>query len=262
MFYELRSLGYSLVMGWANEPYAAGDATTYGVLLTAAGDGKGLKDSELANMQKWRRDNKVMWVSELLRADGRTLRQRFTVGLKHAVANCEPDAMRLCKIAFGSGRTALGPIARVGLPLSAAWDAMEMCDFVWRKSCVCKLVRKAACSVELEEMAPVDDLTTTDASFTYTPTRKVVAHYDEPPLRVDSASEAGDGMIQVDRDEVLMLRDVARKMAGDDGCDSDDSDWTPYGLEDGASASVAQADSDDNGICDYDCVAPAHQMLP
>ena len=262
MFYELRSLGYSLVMGWVNEPYAAGDATIYDVLLTAAGEGKGLKDSELANMQKWRRDNKVMWVSELLRADGRTLRQRFTVGLKHAVTNCEPDAMRLCKIAFGSGRTAPGPTARVGLPLAAAWDSMEIGDFVWRKSCVCKIVRKKVCSVELEEMEHVDDLTATDASFTYTPTRKVVAHYDEPPLRVDSVSGAGDGMIQVDRDEVLMLRDVARKMAGDDGCDSDDSDWTPYGLEDGASASVAQADSDDKGICDYDCVAPAHQMLP
>ena len=142
MFYELRSLGYSMVMGWVNEPYAAGDATIYDVLLTAAGEGKGLKDSELANMQKWRRDNKVMWVSELLRADGRTLRQRFTVGLKHAVTNCEPDAMRLCKIAFGSGRTAPGPTARVGLPLAAAWDSMEIGDFVWRMSCVCKIVRK------------------------------------------------------------------------------------------------------------------------
>ena len=59
MFYELRSLGYSLVMGWVNEPYAAGDATIYGVLLTAAGESKGPKDSELVDMQRWRRDNKV-----------------------------------------------------------------------------------------------------------------------------------------------------------------------------------------------------------
>ena len=121
---------------------------------------------------------------------------------------------------------------------------------------------KKVCSVELEEMEHVDDLTASDASFTYTPTRKIVVHYDEPPIRVDSVLGAGDGMIQVDRDEVHMLRDVARKMAGVDGCDSDDSDWTPYGIEDGASSSVAQADSDDKGICDYDCVAPAHQMLP
>ena len=109
----------------------------------------------------------MMWVSELLRADGRTLRQRFTVYLKHAVMNCEPDAMRLCKIAFGSGRTAPGPTARVGLPLAAAWDSMEIGDFVWRMSCVCKIVRKKMCSVELEEMELVDDLTATDASFTY-----------------------------------------------------------------------------------------------
>ena len=59
MFYELRSLGYSLVMGWVNEPYAAGDATIYGVLLTAAGESKGPKDSELVDMQRWRRDNKT-----------------------------------------------------------------------------------------------------------------------------------------------------------------------------------------------------------
>ena len=111
-------------------------------------------------------------------------------------------------------------------------------------------------------MELVDDLTATDASFTYMPTRKVVVYYGEPPIRIDSASGAGDGMVQVDRDEVRMLRDVARRMAGDDSCESDDSDWTPYGLEDSAPTSVAQADSDDKGICDYDCVAPAHQMLP
>ena len=61
---------------------------------------------------------------------------------------------------------------------------MEIGDFVWRKRCVCKIVRKKVCSVELEEMEHVDDLTATDASFTYTPTRKVVAHYDEPPLHL------------------------------------------------------------------------------
>ena len=45
-----------MAMGWANEPYAAGDATIYDVLLTAVGESKGLKDSELANMKKWRHD--------------------------------------------------------------------------------------------------------------------------------------------------------------------------------------------------------------
>ena len=39
MFHELRSLGYSLVMGWGNGPYAVGDVTIYDVMLTAAGDG-------------------------------------------------------------------------------------------------------------------------------------------------------------------------------------------------------------------------------
>ena len=37
MFYELRSLGYSLVMGWVNEPYAAGDATIHHLRCAAHG---------------------------------------------------------------------------------------------------------------------------------------------------------------------------------------------------------------------------------
>ena len=69
-------------------------------------------------------------------------------------------------------------------------------------------------------------------------------------------------MVQVERAEVRMLREVARRLAGDAGDDSDDSDWTPYGLMGSDERPVAQADTGDKGICDYDCVAPAHQMLP
>ena len=37
MFYELRSLGYSLAVGWRCKPLACGDATIYDALLDAAG---------------------------------------------------------------------------------------------------------------------------------------------------------------------------------------------------------------------------------
>ena len=74
MFYELRSLGYSLAEGWRCEPLACGDATIYDALLDAAGgDDASMADEELASFQSWRRAAKVMRVSELLRADGRTL---------------------------------------------------------------------------------------------------------------------------------------------------------------------------------------------
>ena len=66
MFYELRSLGYSLAVGWRCEPLAYGDATIYDALLDAAGgDDAAMTDDELASFQAWRRAAKVMWVSEL-----------------------------------------------------------------------------------------------------------------------------------------------------------------------------------------------------
>ena len=67
MFYELRSLGYFLVTGWRCEPPARGDATTYGMMLGAAGGvDTGLSGGQLASFQTWRRVARVMWVSELL----------------------------------------------------------------------------------------------------------------------------------------------------------------------------------------------------
>ena len=71
---------------------------------------------------------------------------------------------------------------------------------------MCIIVRKMTSSVELEEMELVDDLTATDASFTYMPTYKVAVYYCVPPIRIDSASGAGGDMVQVNRDEVRMLR--------------------------------------------------------
>ena len=73
-------------------------------------------------------------------------------------------------------------------------------------------------------MELIEDLTTNDTTLTYTPTRSVVAHYCEPPVRIDTAIDAGEDMVQVERAEVRMLREVARRLSGDDGDDSDDSD--------------------------------------
>ena len=75
MFYALRSLGYSLAVGWRCETLACGDATIYDALLDAAGGNEAfMTGEELASFQIWRRAAKVKWVSERLRADGRTLR--------------------------------------------------------------------------------------------------------------------------------------------------------------------------------------------
>ena len=90
MFYELRSLGYSLAVGWRCEPLACSDATIYDALLDAAGDDDApMTDEELVSFQTWQRAAKVMWVSELLRADGRTVRARFDRDLQRRARNCE-----------------------------------------------------------------------------------------------------------------------------------------------------------------------------
>ena len=96
MFYELQSLGYSLAVGWRCEPPACGDATIYDLMLDAAGGGEtGLSEDQLASFQSWRRRAQVMWVSELLQADRRTLRSRFRDELQRCVNNCEIEAIRL-----------------------------------------------------------------------------------------------------------------------------------------------------------------------
>ena len=81
----------------------------------------GRTEAEIARLQSWRRDHNVMWVSESFRADGTTLRGRFTTNLAARARRCEPDAIRLCNISFGRGR---GPgnqsgQPRVGLPTPA-----------------------------------------------------------------------------------------------------------------------------------------------
>ena len=79
--------GYSLAVGWRCEPLADGDATVYGALVGAAGDDDETKlsDDEVTELQRRRRGCNVLWVSELLRADGRTLRTRFDAGLRQRI---------------------------------------------------------------------------------------------------------------------------------------------------------------------------------
>ena len=45
--------------------------------LEVMSDDASMPDEELASFQVWRRAAKAMWVSELLRADGRAFRTRF-----------------------------------------------------------------------------------------------------------------------------------------------------------------------------------------
>ena len=102
----------------------------------------------------------VMWVSELLRADGRTLRKRFQTGLALGVRNCEDHALRLCSIAFGCGRTSPHPTkSRVGKLLRAAWDLIHVGQFVWVRGCPARVVRKWRSKVAILTSTLIESVT-------------------------------------------------------------------------------------------------------
>ena len=153
MFHELRKLGYKAAVGWVVRPPAAGDETIYDAYMREAGD-TGRTEVAIARLQRWRREHNVMWVFELFRADGITLRDRFMFNLAVCARRCEPDAIRLCGIAFGRGR---GPAnrsvrPRVGLPTprrgmlsvsAATCGTTERSAAFARKG---RLVRRSPCS--------------------------------------------------------------------------------------------------------------------
>jgi hypothetical protein len=127
-------MGYFLVAGWRCEPPARGDAMIYGMMFGAAGGvDTGLSDDQLARFRTWRRAARVMWVSELLQADGRTMRVKFYDALLRRAQNLEVEAMRLCTVAYGHGRTTTpGPRRRVGLlPTCAAWGELGVVGIHW-----------------------------------------------------------------------------------------------------------------------------------
>ena len=133
---ELRELGYKLAVGWVSRPCAESDISIVDCYLAAAGD-TGRDDTDVAALQQWRRRHDVMWVSELLRADGRTLKHRFGDDLQRRIDNCEDDALRLCSIAFGSGLKSPSVRPRVGRMLRAAWDGVREGDYIWHGGVLC-----------------------------------------------------------------------------------------------------------------------------
>ena len=126
---------YKAAVGWVVRPPAAGDETIYDAYMREAGD-TGRTEVAIARLQRWRREHNVMWVSELFRADGITLRDRFMFNLAARARRCEPDAIRLCDIAFGRGRGPANKSARprVGLPTPAAWDVVGIGSYVRENS--------------------------------------------------------------------------------------------------------------------------------
>ena len=104
MFHELRKLGYKAAVGWVVHPPAVGDEAIYDAYMREAGD-TGRTEAAIARLQRWRREHDVIWVSELFRADGVTLRGRFMFNPAARARRCEPDMPSGC-VALRSGAAA------------------------------------------------------------------------------------------------------------------------------------------------------------
>ena len=74
---ELRRAGYLLGLDWLHKQPACDDIT----VLEAAGETRGRKLTELKERH---RGHGVLWISELLRVDGRTPRRRYSAELRAA----------------------------------------------------------------------------------------------------------------------------------------------------------------------------------
>ena len=107
--------------------------------ISAAGDAKRTAD-QVASLQRWRRRENVMWASELLRADGRTLRARFGKHLRQKVGSLEDDSMRLSSIVFGTGLKEPAMAPRVGFMTRAAWDRVREGEYIWHDDTACEVV--------------------------------------------------------------------------------------------------------------------------
>ena len=123
-----------------------------------------------------------MWVSEVFRAGGITLRGRFMTNLAARARRCEPDAIRLCDIAFGRGR---GPgnqsgRPRVDLPTPAAWGTIGVVSYVWYDSALGRVRAKghadATITVFTVDTTPRQITARTNVKFAMS--RSEVVHYD------------------------------------------------------------------------------------
>ena len=200
MFHELHKLGYKAAVGWVVRPPAAGDETIYVAYMREACD-TGRTEVAIAQLQRRRREHNVMWVSELFRADGITLRDRFMFNLTARARRCEPDAIRLCDIAFGRGRGPGNKSARprVDLPTPAAWDVVSIGSYVWHDGtlgCVRSKGHAGATIAVFTAEATLRRVTArTDVRFTMSSSEMV--HYDSPPLLVDTALPTTSGRVHV-----------------------------------------------------------------
>ena len=201
-----------------------------------------------------------MWVSELFRADGITLRDRFMKNLAARARRCESDAIRLCNIAFGRGR---GPAnqssrPRVGLPTTAAWDVVGVGSYVWHDGALGRVRAKghAGATIAVYTAGATPRRVTGRTNVAFVMSGSGTAHYDLPPLLVDTASPGTSGRVHVRHHEVQALCAVANHIS---------SPVDPRYEPTCSAAPIAAGSPDiqlDPSRVDSDDATVTHQMLP
>ena len=204
---ELRELGYKLAVGWVSRPCAESHMSIVDCYLAAAGDMGRDDDSDVAALQQWRRRHGVMWLSELLRVDGRTLKNSFGHDLQRRIDNCEDDALRLCSIAFGSGLKSPSVRPRVGRMLRAAWGGVWASDYIWHGGVLCAVRRPGSTTVVLTTYDRSDrTVANRDTQHCFAADGEGEISYDAQLIMVGNVRKADDGKVYVAGDELLVVR--------------------------------------------------------
>ena len=127
-------------------------------------------------------------MSELLQADGRTMRVKFHDALLRRAQNLEVEAMRLCMVAYGHGRTTPGPRRRVGLLAYAAWGELGIGDMLWHEDTVCVIARRDAESATVRVLSMLlCDFTATASVHAFSGNGTCDMALAVPPIRVGTA---------------------------------------------------------------------------
>ena len=206
----------------------------------------------MAALQQWRRRHGVTWVSELLRADGRTLKDRFGHDLQRRIDSCEDDALRLCSIAFGSGLKFPSVRPKVGRMLRAAWDGIRAGDYIWHGGVLCAVRQLRSSTVLLTTYGCLEGtVANRDTQHCFEAGGEGEISYDAQLVMVGNVRESGSGKVYVAGDELLVVRAAESDTAT--GGEATPTLQPDHPCKNGIPST---------GTPDRSCVTSAHETLP
>ena len=245
---ELRCLGYKLAVGWTNRPLALGDMTILDTYISAVGEVKRTAD-QIASLQRWRRRENFMWVSGLLRADGRTLRARFGKRLRQKVDNLEDDSMRLSSIAFGTGLTEPAVAPRVGFMTRAAWGRVREGEFIWHDGTVCEVMSVSRDEVRLRSYVNMTmGISTRDKRLEFCAGEESSISVDAQLFLVDDVVVREDGRLLITDDEMRVVRAAASRFTDESESSGSESERDTFNM-----------DTQHGAVTDHSCITQAHE---